>query len=214
MKTIKNSNNKFSVKLILMTLLVITSLSCSKEECEYSNDCFEMNSINISTGIDTDGTSISTGNVDPLWVIASSPYPSGTPALSSSTYSVWEPSPVPSTNANWINATGANCCTNLPGNYTFERDFTISSGTASFACNFGIAYDDSLIMLELVAPDSSTIPLTVTPTSAYFLSTPITDVVYNPMVGTWKIRATVNFFDVGAGFLTSGKIDIMQPCSN
>jgi hypothetical protein len=211
MKTIKN---KYSVKLILMTLLVSLSLSCSKEECDYVNDCFQTNSINISTGIDIDENSIATGNIDPLWVIASSPYPSGTPALSSSTYSVWEPSPVPSTNANWINATGANCCTNLPGNYIFERDFTIPAGTASFACNFGIAYDDSLIMLELVAPDSTTIPLTVTPTTSYFLSIPITDVVYTPMAGTWKIRATVNFFDVGAGFLTSGKIDVMQPCSN
>jgi hypothetical protein len=201
------------IKILGMSLIIFATLnSCSKDECEFI-ECTETNAINISTGIDANGNSIATSSVDPFWQITSSPNPSGTPALGETGLGVWEPSPVATTNATWINASGT-CCSNLAGTYVFERDFVIIPGTTSFTCNFGIAYDDDIISLELVAPDSSVIPLTVTPTSAYQLSAPITDLINNPDSGTWKIRATINFIDSIAAFMISGNIEINEPCSD
>lgn len=204
----KNIINK---TLFFLTICIIIS-SCNSDDCDY--DCTKEEKINISTGIDPTGTALTIGNVDTNWQVVSSPYPAGTPALNSSTYGVWQPTPVATTNAGWINCTGANCCTNLPGDYIFERPFTIAPGTVTFTCDFGITQDDSFIFAELVAPDASTIPLIVVPTSAYQLSLPITNFVTNPLAGTWKIRVKVNFFDVGAGFLTSGYIKTVVPCNN
>ena len=82
--------------------------------------------INVSTGVDNSGNALSYGSVDPLWQIASSPNPPGTPALVSPSYPpTWEVTPIPITNANLINSFG-DCCGNLAGIYTFERNFTIA----------------------------------------------------------------------------------------
>ena len=164
--------------------------------------------INVSTGVDNSGNALSYGSVDPLWQIASSPNPPGTPALVSPSYPpTWEVTPIPITNANLINSFG-DCCGNLAGIYTFERNFTIASGTTNFSCNFSIAYDDAFVSLELVRPDLSTIPLTVVPTTPYHLSVPITNVISSPMTGTWKIRAKINFIDSIGFYLLSGKITL------
>ena len=162
--------------------------------------------INVSTGVDNSGNALANGVNDPNWQIASSPNPPGTLALVSPTYPpTWEATPVVATNAKSINSNG-DCCANLPGIYTFERSFTVVSGTSNFSCNFSIAFDDDIVSLELVRPDLSTIPLTVVPTTTYHLSVPITNVISSPMAGTWKIRATINFIDSIAFYLLSGKI--------
>jgi hypothetical protein len=162
--------------------------------------------INVSTGVDNSGNALPYGSVDPLWQIANSPNPPGTPALVSISYPpTWEVTPIATTNANLINSFG-DCCGNLPGIYTFERNFTVASGTTNFSCNFSIAYDDAFVSLELVRPDLSTVPLTVVPTTPYHLSVPITNVISSPMTGTWKIRAKVDFIDSIGFYLLSGKI--------
>ena len=165
--------------------------------------------INVSTGIDAAGNALSIGTIDPFWKIASSPNPPGTPAKVSTSFSasVWEPTPVATTNAEMINPS-ASCCSNLNGIYTFERDFVVPPGTTSLNCDFSIAYDDDIVSLELVQPDLTTIPLAVSPTTAYHLSLPITNSLASPMAGTWKIRATINFIDGIAFYLLSGCIKL------
>ncbi len=165
--------------------------------------------INVSTGIDGSGNALSIGTVDPFWQIASSPNPPGTPAKVSTSFSssVWEPTPVSITNAEMINAS-ANCCGNVGGIYTFERDFLIPPGTTNFNYDFAVAYDDAIVSLELVQPDLITIPLTVVPTTTYHLSMPLTSTLVTPMAGTWKIRATINFVDGIAFYLLSGYVNL------
>ena len=167
--------------------------------------------INVSTGVNALGNALTVGTVDPLWQIVSSPNPAGTSAKVTTSFSptVWEPTPVATTNANLINAS-ANCCSNAPGDYTFERSFTVPAGTASFSCDFKIAFDDTLLFLELVKPDMTTVPLTVVPNpiSNYRLSSAITNTISSPMAGTWKIRAKLNFYDSIAFYMLSGYINI------
>jgi Secretion system C-terminal sorting domain len=169
--------------------------------------------INVSTGIDSSGNALSVGSTDPNWQIVSSPNPPGTPAKASSDFGspgVWEPSPVAVTNARIINS-AANCCSNLPGIYTFERSITISSGTTNLSYNFAVAFDDVMVSLELVRPDLTTIPLTFAPPSPIrHFSLPITGSVSNPATGTWKIRAVVNFIDSAAFYLLSGNVTISK----
>ena len=105
----------------------------------------------------------------------------------------------------WINDTGVYYASN-PAMYTFERPFSIAAGTTSLTCNFGITTDDFIVSLELVRPDSSTIPLTIPASPAYTVSPAITNVISSPMAGTWKIRVVTNFFDTTAGLLVSGTI--------
>ncbi len=169
--------------------------------------------IQVSTGLNATLTGPEPiGNIDPYWKIASSPNPPNTPARVSTFYSgYWQPTPVGGTNAGWINYSANAYGGNPPGIYVFERDFTIPVSTASFSCNFGVAYDDALVSLELVSPSAATTALAVTPTTAYYLSVPITNTITAPAAGTWKIRATVNFIDQAAAFMLSGTISTV-PC--
>lgn len=169
--------------------------------------------INVSTGVDATGVPITTTSNDPLWTITSSPYPSGTPAKATSSFpGAWEPTPVSATNAQWINTSGDHC--DYAGIYTFERDFTVTPGTTHLTCNFGIAFDDVFLSLELVKPDLTVIPITITPTTSYHLSVPITNSFLYPAVGTWKIRTTISissngnpFCNIG-GYLLSGTVTL------
>jgi hypothetical protein len=167
--------------------------------------------INVSTGITTTGSSISSPNPDPQWLIVS---PTSLPTLVCYGGGFWEPTPVVSTNAGWINTSGAQNYTNLvTGLVTYERLFTVSSTSTNINCNFSVAADDNLISVELVRPDNSTVPLSYV-FSGLFLSAPITDIVpVGSMSGTWKIRAVVNYFDAYAGFLLSGNVT-MDSVSN
>lgn len=179
-------------------------LILSLELCGYSQ--------NVSTGVDASGNSLAAGSID-SWQIVSSPNPLGTAALVSNYYpGYWELSPVLTTNAGWINPTGAYCCSNLSGIYTFEKTFTVAYGSSYLSYNFSIAWDDELISLELVKPDLTTIPITVVPGGPYHLSSPILDNFTNPMSGIWKIRAKINFVDQAAAFLLSGNVTVGPPC--
>ncbi len=171
--------------------------------------------IPVSTGLNAALTANEPiGNADPYWKIASSPNPPGTPARVSTYYTgYWQPTPVVPTYAGWINVPGNAYGYNIPGIYVFERDFNVPAGASSFTCNFGVAYDDALVSVELVSPSAVTTPLTVVPTTAYYLSQPITTTIASPASGTWKIRVTVNFIDYIGAFLLSGYIDI-NPCRN
>ncbi len=167
--------------------------------------------INVSTGVYNSGINVTVGAPDPNWQISGNPLVP-TPIVCNFINGNWQPTPVTLTNAGWINDTGQNTGANNPVTYTFERPFAIATGTTSFSCNFSLAWDDQLISFELVRPDLTIIPIAVTPASnVNLLSSPILNTVTNPMVGTWKIRAVVFFFDTVAGFLLSGNIAVATP---
>ena len=158
---------------------------------------------NISTGIDDSGAAIPLGAPDPNWTISAGPGGPATHRVAS--YSgYWQPTPVITTNACWINSTGTY---NDPiGIETFDRDFNIPSGTASFTTAFGVAWDDVLISLELVPPTGPAIPLTVPAAPMYTVSPNINYTVTSPVPGTWKVRAKVQFIDQLGAFILSGYI--------
>ncbi len=169
--------------------------------------------INVSTGIDSSENSLATGTTDPFWQIVSSPYPSAVSAKATNSFpGAWEATPVSGTNAKWINTSGA--FSDYAGVYTFERDLNVPIGTSNLNSDFSLAFDDQFISLELVKPDSSTIPLIVVPTTSYHLSIPITYSTTSPMVGTWKIRVVMSITSNGnplsniGGFLLSGTISL------
>jgi Secretion system C-terminal sorting domain len=170
--------------------------------------------IAVSTGLNAALTAAEpNGNVDPYWVITSSPYPSTPPAIVSNANPSWQPTPVVGTNAGWINNTGLANGVMMPGIYVFERNFNVATGSATLDCNFSVAYTGILLSLELINPSAVATPLTVVPTSPNYLSQPITTTLSAPQAGTWKIRATIRLtIDIG-GFLLSGNINTL-PCRN
>lgn len=168
---------------------------------------------NISTGIDNAGNAIAVGAADPNWVISAGPGGPVTHRVAS--YSgYWQATPVLPTNACWINSTGTY---NDPiGIETFDRDFVIPSGVASFTTAFGVAWDDVLLSLELVPPTGPSIPLSVPAAPWYTIGPNIGYTVTSPMAGTWKVRAKVQFIDQLGAFILSGYIstlcDSVPPC--
>ncbi len=171
--------------------------------------------INVSTGIDNLGNALPAGSVDSNWQLVSSPNPPGTPALVSDYFpGYWEPTPINSTNAGWINAAG-NFDMTVAGIYTFERSFTVGPGTTNIDYNLGIAWDAIPISTEFVRPDGSTIPfVTNPPVSPYYLPTSIpSSLPMTTMAGVWKIRTVSNFTDIYSGFLLSGTITVTTDSS-
>lgn len=160
---------------------------------------------NISTGIDNSGAAIALGATDPNWTISAG---TGGPVTRrvASFPGYWQPTPVALTNACWINSTGT--YNDPSGIQTFDRDFNIPAGIASFTTNFGVAWDDVLTSLELVPPSGPSIPLTVTMGSPnqYWIGPSVNYTVTSPVPGTWKVRAKVQFIDQIGGFLLSGYI--------
>ncbi|HMI07277.1 MAG TPA: T9SS type A sorting domain-containing protein [Flavobacterium sp.] len=169
--------------------------------------------INISTGIDNASNALPVGISDPFWQITNSPNAPGTPARSCGyNTSFWQPTPVATTNAGWINVSATPYGGNAIGGYTFERSIIVAPGSPTLSCNFSVAYDDVLETLQLVAPDNTVTTLTAIPNPAsYFLSNTITNSIANPAPGIWKIRVIVGFVDSFAGFLLSGSINFNQP---
>jgi alpha-tubulin suppressor-like RCC1 family protein len=170
-------------------------------------NCQNVDSINISTGISTVGTSISAGTADDFWI------DSATGTLLIEPYNpVWQPTPIAATNAGWINHTGFydNNWANL-GARTFERDFSISS-LGQIVPNFSIAVDDSITDIQLIDPIGNIYPLSITPfpVSVYSFTTVTTSPI-PAMIGTWKIKAHIFFVDGFNGFLLSGNI-LRQEC--
>lgn len=223
MKNIKNNNRLGLIyfkgllfSIICILVFSITNTACKKNNCDYV--CTFVDSINISTGIDLLGNNNPFGVSDPNWVVTNSPFfPATPPAITTPHFPViWETTPMVNTNAGWLNCTGSTCCSNLPGIYTFERTFNIPSGTLNFSCDFGIAYDDQLVSLELIEPTTgivtnitssviSTIPVTL-------ISNNIGNVISNPTPGNWIIRTKINLVDPVGGFLTSGYVKLLRPC--
>jgi len=171
--------------------------------------------INVSTAIDASGNSIGVGATDPFWTITASPVGPSV-ARQCPSWTSWEATPVGGTNAGWINPSGTIFNNPAGAAYVYERPFNVVAGTTSFATNFRVRGVWNLASLELVPPAGPSIPLTVPPSTPYYLGTPIVYGVASPMVGTWKIRATVNYdANIGA-FLLSGIIDMtcgQSPCN-
>ncbi|WP_309640459.1 T9SS type A sorting domain-containing protein [Flavobacterium sp.] len=164
--------------------------------------------INVSTGVDASGNALAYGSTDPFWQISGGPLPTAVPAkVTQSLAVIWENTPILGTNANLINIEDT-CCNSLTGIFYFERSFNVTAGTANLNCNFSVACDEYLYSFELVKPDATTIPINVVQSAIpFFLSTPVTDVISNPMAGTWKIKAKVLFLDNSGFFLLSGYIN-------
>jgi len=209
MKTIKISKLFYTASIIIVTFFTLQS--CSSDDCEYDTQTklIEPYTLNISTGIDNLNNSLPMGTLDPLWSIAlPNPSPSQ-PKISDIFTGFWEVTPILTTNAKWINPDGNSFgFLNTPGFYTFERSFSVTSGAVNLACNFSVAVDDVLVSVELIKPDATAIPLVVTPTTTYHLSTPITNSFSFPTNGIWKIRIKVNFVDSIAGLLVSGYVNV------
>ncbi|WP_374548310.1 T9SS type A sorting domain-containing protein [Flavobacterium sp.] len=164
--------------------------------------------INVSTGVTATGQPVTQTTPDPNWNIVSGPagfIPQQAFVVPTYTFN-WQPTPINVTNAQWVNNV-LNYISN-PGDYIYERSFNVGSGTTSLNCNFGIAFDDTLISLELVPPTGSSIPLTVVSSNFYNISNPITNSISNPAIGTWKIRAKINYFDNVGGFMLSGYVTL------
>jgi hypothetical protein len=171
--------------------------------------------INVSTGIDATGNAIAIGATDPFWTISSGPV--GPAAKRVQSYlPYWQVTPVPVTNACWINGSGT-IFNNATGNYTFSRTFTIAPGATSFTTNFGIAWDDVLVSIQLIPPGAGpAIPLTVPPSAPYMVSPPIGYTVLSPAAGVWTIECVVHFVDNVGAFILSGSIDVDcndNPCT-
>ena len=166
--------------------------------------------INVSTGVSSAGLSVSQNTPDPYWNIVAGPggfIPQQAIVVPTYTFN-WQPTPISGTNAQWLN--NVTNYLSVPGNYVYERSFNVTSGTTSLNCNFGVAFDDTLISLELVPPTGATIPLTVVSSNFYFISNMITNSISSPAVGTWKIRATINYFDDVGGFMLSGNVTLVN----
>jgi hypothetical protein len=171
--------------------------------------------LNISTGIDNAGNPIAIGAPDPNWVITAGPTGPATPRRVMSWIPNWVATPIPGTNAGWINQTGA-INGNPNGIYTFTRTFTVAPGTTSFTANFGVGYDDALLAVNLITPSSAVIPLAVPPTPPGQLSPPIGYTQGSPAPGVWKIEVIVRIVDERGAALVSGYIDFDcgdNPCN-
>ncbi len=162
--------------------------------------------LHVSTGIDGTGLPLPDSAIDPNWRLASSPGIGIDTATRVVPYfGQWQTAPVPGSNAKWINISGS-IGGNLVGTYVYERTFSVAPGTIAFECNFNIAYDDSLIALELIDPSQNVILLPFTPTDTYRLSYPISNRIGNPVSGTWKLRVSTYHRDTIGGVLVAGDI--------
>jgi Secretion system C-terminal sorting domain len=121
------------------------------------------------------------------------------------------PTPLPNTNARWLNHTGT---WNNPLNlfsptvpFVMERSFTMASASGTIIPDFGFTADDGPVSIELEDPTGLIYPLTIPTTPPYFIGASVTSASpIIPVVGTWKVRARVLFIDYGNGFLVSGNI--------
>lgn len=164
--------------------------------------------INVSTGVTSTGQPVTQTTPDPNWNIVSGPagfIPQQAFVVPSYTFN-WQSTPIAVTNAQWVNT--VTNYVSITGDYVYERSFNVGSGTTSLNCNFGIAFDDTLVSLELVPPTGAAIPLTVVSSNFYNISNPITNSISNPAIGTWKIRAKINYFDFVGGFMLSGDVTL------
>lgn len=162
---------------------------------------------NVSTGLDASYAATPVGSLDAWWQITAGPN-GATSARREATYSpYWQTTPMTSTNACWIDETGS-IFGSTPGDYTFERSFTVSPTDGSIVADFGMAWDDVLLSAELVPPSGPAIPLTVpvgTP-NHYWVGPSVNYTVTSPVAGTWKIRVVVRFIDSVGGFILSGEV--------
>jgi hypothetical protein len=164
---------------------------------------------NISTGVDFSGNAIALNAIDPYWQLSSSPHPIGTPVYNTTPSNIWYADPTTLLSASWVNATGSYLL-NAPGTYVYERDIVIDSNVYNFDLDFSIACDDWLVSVELIKPDFTSINLPfVSIQNPITLSQPIISSIANPMIGTWKIRVTMNTYistpqNIAGGFLLTG----------
>lgn len=207
----KKINSKPIIIAIAMLFFLIIGLatSCKKTTCNYA-PCTVRDSINISTGRGD------TGTVDANWITTAVPATSANIPIIMPAWPGYEVTPIAGTNAGWINCSGRayNPTFNINGNYTYETSFAITNNTMSFSCDFSTAYDDALISLELVDPSGTSFPQLDPPhlPNVAHLNANVGTVITNPMVGIWKIRATIRTADNGTGLLVSGYIKTIKPC--
>jgi hypothetical protein len=165
--------------------------------------------INISTGIDSLGNALPITSIDPFWVDVNL----GVGSLRATNYAsgFWIPTPISITNARWINHTGVwnglsnPFSTTVP--FVMDRNFNITSSVGELIPDFGFTADDNPISIELEDPSGLIYPLTIPTAPAYYLGASVSSSIpVVPVIGTWKIRATVLFYDNGNGFLVSGNM--------
>lgn len=219
MKTNKNKIfliqwiKKSIIPIIAIVSLIASTTSCNKNKCSYSPICTIQDSINVSTGLDSNGNAALGVGVDFNWTATASPYLPVTIArkIPDGSVGVWQTTPIAGTNAGWINCKGS-AGGNIAGNYTFERSFNVPAGTTNFITAFGISQDDSLVGIELVDPTTNVTFLTVPAHPTWQLSSNINTTIPNPMPGLWRIRFRMFFVDNIGGFLLSGHIVLNKPC--
>lgn len=183
-------NKYFNQKLILasfsITIIITIILSCVKEDCDYiiadnpiSNaNCKMTSTLNLSTGIDTNGDLIPPGKgvTDPFWKLLNNPPLISctsplVPSINGSAYVVnfsnagnngWVNQPTSSTLApldlGTTDSFGCNNAINSQGArvpYIFERSFCILKNTA-VDFNFSFKGDDQ-INFELINNNSNTV---------------------------------------------------------
>jgi len=162
---------------------------------------------NISTGLDAAGTgAIAVGATDSRWYIAAGPSGPTTAKRETTFGGFWEPTPAANF-ACWLDQVGVNGG-DPAGYYTFERTFTVSPLDGGIVADFGMAWDDVLVSASLIPPSGPAIPLTVPVGSPnhYWIGASVNQCVANPVAGTWKIQAVVQFVDQLGGFICSGFI--------
>ena len=163
--------------------------------------------INVSTATTSAGAYVPPPNADPFWKV------NGLTSYVLASYApYWQATPVAGTNAGWI-APNANLNNQPVALHTFERSFYIAPCTKNFTTDFGVAYDDSLVSLELISPGGVATPLPVATLSQpyYQLTAPIVYSINCPAAGTWKIRAKIRFLDNVGGYMLSGYIRFTDP---
>jgi hypothetical protein len=127
------------------------------------------------------------------------------PAISSTYFSgFWEPAPVATTNAGWINISGNAYNGNTPGSFNYERKFTIGT-SQMLQCDFQMAWDDDLTALSLISPSNVVTNLPFV-RNLYSLGYITNTLINNPEAGIWTIRGTLTHTDQAAAFILSGNM--------
>jgi len=164
--------------------------------------------INLSTGINFDGSAHALGSKDPIWEIVE--IPGGNPMIIPPFAGFWQPTPVTSTGAQWVGISDRND-SQPPGNHTFERELNLNKAFGKLEYNFSLAYDDELLSIQLVSPSGnikniSVVGLRNPSPKGYYLGKNISGEIISEETGKWKIRIKVNFIDTVAGLIVSGKV--------
>ena len=168
----------------------------------------DIQAINLSTGISSEGSALTLGSKDQIWKILE--IPGNNPWTIAPYAGFWQPTPVTSTSAQWVGISDRND-SQPPGTYTFEREINLNKTFGKLEYNFTLAYDDDLLSIQLVSPSGNIKNISVEglrnpPPKGYYLGKIISGEMNSEETGKWKIRIKVKFIDTVAGLIVSGKV--------